>query len=201
MTQAAQSAMSRTKHKAPERKRRTPLSCLPPTDRKSKSVNVVIETPRGSRNKFKFDESCSLFSLGSVLPAGAVFPYDFGYVPGTRGDDGDPLDVLLLMDAPAFTGCLVKSRLIGVIEGLQTGHRGGMERNDRLVAVALDARDYKDVHSLRDVNDNLLGEIEHFFVSYNEMRGRKFELVGRRGRRHARKLLKEGARKARKPQK
>src|SRR5881392_941690 len=109
------------------------VACLPPFDEQSHAVNVVIETPKGSRNKFKFDESCGVFSLGSVLPAGSVFPYDFGYIPGTRADDGDPLDVLLLMDVPAFAGCRVQSRLIGVIEAEQTD-KDGTERNDRLVA-------------------------------------------------------------------
>jgi len=70
------------------------------------TLNAIIETPRGSRNKYKFDEELHVFKLKSVLPAGASFPYDFGFVPGTRGEDGDPIDVLVLMDEPAFTGCL-----------------------------------------------------------------------------------------------
>ncbi|HEX8201166.1 MAG TPA: inorganic diphosphatase, partial [Isosphaeraceae bacterium] len=87
---------------------------------KTGELNVIIETPKGSRNKFDFDEELGLFKLGGVLPAGAVFPYDFGFVPATRGGDGDPLDVLVLMDEPAFVGCLVPARLIGVIEAEQT---------------------------------------------------------------------------------
>src|SRR5690349_6348428 len=93
-----------------------PIGQLTPIEADGETIRVIIETPRGARNKFKFDESLQVFRLSSVLPAGAVFPYDFGYVPGTHGDDGDPLDVLVLMDAPAFCGCLVPSRLIGVIE-------------------------------------------------------------------------------------
>ena len=114
---------------------KSPFKCLPPTDSSSEGVNVIIETPKGSRNKFKFDPKCGLFSLGSVLPAGATFPYDFGYVPGTMADDGDLLDVLLLMDVPAFTGCHVRTRLIGVIEATQTDEKGKAERNDRLVTL------------------------------------------------------------------
>src|SRR3954469_6625001 len=86
---------------------------------RSGELNVIIETPKGSRNKFDFDEELGLFKLGGVLPAGAVFPFDFGFVPATRGGDGDPLDVLVLMDEPAFVGCLVAARLIGVIEAEQ----------------------------------------------------------------------------------
>ena len=111
-----------------------PLAALPPFDRETKAVNVIVETPRGSRNKFKFDPELELFKLGSVLPAGMAFPYDFGYVPGTLSDDGDPLDVLLLMDVPATSGCLVLSRLIGVIEAEQKDERETV-RNDRLASL------------------------------------------------------------------
>src|SRR5262245_61465381 len=83
------------------------------------SVRVIIDTPKGSHNKYKFDEDERLFRLDRVLPAGMVFPFDFGYVPGTRGEDGDPLDVMVLMDEAAFVGCLVEARLIGVIEAEQ----------------------------------------------------------------------------------
>src|SRR4051794_37531839 len=83
-------------------------------------VNVMVETPKGCRNKFKFDEFHGCFQLSSVLPVGSTFPYDFGFVPGTRADDGDPIDVLLLMDEAAFPGCLVTARLIGVIQAEET---------------------------------------------------------------------------------
>jgi inorganic pyrophosphatase len=166
------------------------ISDLPAVDKESGDLQVIIETPRNSRNKFRFDEESGLFELGSVLPAGAVFPYDFGFVPGTRADDGDPLDVLLLMDASAFPGCRVKARLIGVIEAEQT-EDGKVGRNDRLVAVARDAHDYRDLHSLKDVSANLLKELEHFFCSYNECRGRLFRLLGHRGPKRAEKVLKE----------
>ena len=78
-----------------------------PRDPERKDWNVVIETPKGCRNKYKFDDEAGVFALGGVLPAGAVFPFDFGYIPATRGQDGDPLDVLILMDEPAFVGCVV----------------------------------------------------------------------------------------------
>jgi inorganic pyrophosphatase len=156
-----------------------------------KTLNVVIETPRGSRNKFSFDPDRGAFRLKSVLPAGASFPYDFGFLPDTMGDDGDPLDVLVLMDESAFPGCIVPARLIGVIEAKQIEH-GKSERNDRLVAVAADAHDYQDLHTLRDVNANLLKELEHFFISYNEMRGKQFKLIGTRGPKHASKLIAKG---------
>ena len=167
---------------------KVPVSELGPLDPKSEAVRVIIETPKGSRNKFKFNPGLGLFELGSVLPAGAVFPFDFGFIPGTKAEDGDPLDVLLFLDVPTFCGCLVMTRLIGVIEAEQTDG-DGMCRNDRLVAVASDSEDNKDLKSLKDVNDHLLGEIEHFFISYNESRGKKFKLLVHRGPSRAHKLL------------
>src|ERR671916_2281366 len=109
------------------------FSKLRPFDDETGNLLVIVDTPKGSRNKFAWDEERELFELGGVLPAGAVFPYDFGFIPNTRGEDGDALDVLVLMDEPAFTGCLVVSRLLGVIEAEQTETDGRVERNDRLI--------------------------------------------------------------------
>src|SRR5215212_7933289 len=144
-------------------------------------LNVVIETPKGSRNKYNYDEKLGLFKLGGVLPSGASFPFDFGFVPSTLGGDGDPLDVLVLMDEPAFAGCLVRTRLLGVIEAEQTERDGETTRNDRLVAVAADSRDHQDIRTLTDLNEHLVDEIEHFFVSYNEIKGKQFRPLGRYG--------------------
>jgi len=157
-------------------------------------LRVIIETPQGSRNKYDYDEELDLFKLGGVLPAGAVFPFDFGFVPSTTGGDGDPLDVLVLMDEPAFAGCLVEARLVGVIEAEQTERDGETTRNDRLIAVADDARNHRAVRSLEELGENLLDEIEHFFVSYNEIKGKKFAPLGRFGQERARKVIEEGAR-------
>src|SRR5205085_2446067 len=89
-------------------------------DDSEEAWNVVIETPKGSRNKYKFSQKLGMFMLKGVLPEGMSFPYDFGFLPATLGEDGDPLDVLLLMDQPAFCGCVVPARMIGVIEAEQT---------------------------------------------------------------------------------
>src|SRR5919204_1150371 len=100
-------------------KKQTPVSQLKSHDAETGDLNVVIETPQGSRIKFKYDEPTGMFKVGDFMPEGMNFPFDFGFVPGTRGEDGDPLDVLVLMDEPAFAGCLVPSNLIGVIEAEQ----------------------------------------------------------------------------------
>ena len=162
---------------------------LVPFDRKSGELNVIIETPRGCRNKYSYDEKRKLFKLGSVLTAGAVFPFDFGFIPGTIGEDGDPLDVLVLMDEPAFPGCFVSCRLVGVIEAKQT-EDGKIERNDRLIAVSANAETHRDVKSLGDLEKKLIDQIEHFFISYNAAKEKKFKPVGRYGPKRASKLVK-----------
>jgi inorganic pyrophosphatase len=167
---------------------------LPPFDPESGALNVIIETPRGCRNKYSYDVKRKIFQLGGILPAGAVFPFDFGFVPRTIGEDGDPLDVLVLMDEPAFCGCLVQCRLLGVLEANQT-EKGKTQRNDRLIAVAANARNHKDVKSVNDINENLVQEIEHFFVSYNQAKGKKFKTLGLHGPKRATQLVKNGRKK------
>jgi len=161
-------------------------------DKETNDLNVIIETPKGSRNKFNYDEEHGIFKLGGVLPAGASFPFDFGFVPQTTGGDGDPLDVLVLMDEPAFAGCLVAARLIGVIEAEQTEEDGSMTRNDRLLAVAVESRQHKHVRALKDITDQLLTEIEHFFVSYNTVKGKEFKPTGRFGTDRAKRIVEDG---------
>ncbi|HEX6184040.1 MAG TPA: inorganic diphosphatase [Pyrinomonadaceae bacterium] len=155
-------------------------------------LNVVIDTPKGSRNKYAYDEKTGLFKLGGVLPAGASFPFDFGFVPSTLGGDGDPLDVLVLMDEPAFTGCLVHVRLVGIIEAEQTERDGETERNDRLIGVAAESRLQRHVRALGSLNPDLVEEIEHFFISYNQVKGKEFKPLGRFGPRKALRLVEEG---------
>jgi inorganic pyrophosphatase len=154
-------------------------------------LNVIIEAPMGSPHKYEYDEEYRLFVLAGTMPAGAVFPFDFGFVPSTLGGDADPLDVLVLMDAPGAVGCLVPSRLIGVIEAEQT-EENGPERNDRLIAVAANSRRHSSMRSLDDASDDLLKEIEHFFVSYNMIKGKRFEVIGRHGPERAHALVREG---------
>lgn len=166
----------------------------------SEELNVIIETPKGSRNKFNYDEDYNLFKLGGVLPAGAVFPFDFGFIPSTLGGDGDPLDVLLLMDEAAFPGCLVPARLVAVIEALQTERDGVATRNDRLIAIAADSHMHRKVRSLSDINETLLDEIEHFFISYNQIKGKNFQPLGRYGPIKARRLVDEGQKRFREQQ-
>lgn len=165
---------------------------LPPRDEETGAYNVIVETPRGSRHKYAYDARTGLFRLSGVLPAGAVFPYDFGFVPGTLGEDGDPLDVLLLLDDHAFAGCHVPARLIGVIEANQT-ERGRTVRNDRLIAVSAESHNHRHVRKLSQLGESAITEIEHFFVSYNQIKGKRFEPIRRGGPRRAAALVVRGA--------
>jgi inorganic pyrophosphatase len=157
----------------------------------SGELNVVIETPKGSRNKYKYDEKSGLFRLDKLMPTGTVFPFDFGFLPATRGADGDPLDVLVLMAEPGSVGCLVAARLVGVIEAQQT-QNGKTRRNDRLIGVAATSHLHRHVRSFRDLSPGLVDEIERFFVAYNAMQDREFRVLGRHGAARARRVIRVG---------
>jgi inorganic pyrophosphatase len=154
-------------------------------------VHVVVETARGSRNKFSYDEEQNVFRLKKVLPEGMSFPYDFGFVPSTLAEDGDPLDVLVLMDEPGCTGCLIECRVIGAILGEQS-EDGRKVRNDRLVGVALPSHTHSDLKNIGDLNSNLLREVEQFFVNYHAQYGTRFKPIGRVGPKEALKMLRNG---------
>ena len=169
-------------------------SRLKPLDADDKHLlRVVIETPKGSRNKFAFDSDDHIFELKKVLPAGMTFPYDFGFVPSTTADDGDPIDVLVLMDEPAFAGCVLSCRPIGVIEGEQ-GNKKDRERNDRIIAVEKDAHSWADISTIDDLGKEFCRELEEFFVNYHKLSGEKYRVLGVKGPDRARKLVKSGMR-------
>lgn len=143
-------------------------------------INAVIETPKNSRNKYVYDEETEGFRLKKSLPAGLVFPFDFGFIPSTIADDGDPLDVLVLTDAPTFAGCIVTCRVIGVVKVKQ--EKKGMDvRNDRIIAVQNESRLFLSVKKLSDLEEGMLKEIIHFFASYNQLTEDKFEPLGNDG--------------------
>ncbi len=159
-------------------------------------VQVVIETPKDSRNKYAFDPGQKVFELKKVLPAGMAFPYDFGFIPRTKAEDGDPVDVLVLMDEPAFPGVVLKCRLIGIIEGEQ-GNNKEKERNDRLVAVEKENHSWADIKHIDDLGKQFLHELEEFFVNYHELSGKQYRVIDVRGPKQARKRIEDGIRAAR----
>jgi inorganic pyrophosphatase len=161
-------------------------------DPKLLHCRAIIETPKGRRNKFDYDPESNLFKLGGLLPEGMMFPFDFGFIPSTLGEDGDPLDVLVLMDEPAHVGCLLDVRLIGVIEAEQTQQSGKTETNNRLLAVAIHSYSHENITSIKQLNESMPDQLEAFFISYNKLRGKKFKVTGRGGPARAVKILKDG---------
>jgi inorganic pyrophosphatase len=168
------------------------ISRLPSFGPKSEYVNVIIETPKGSRTKFKYDEQQSMFVFDKVLPIGQSFPFDFGFVPSTKGADGDPLDVMLIAEDATFVGCLVHARLLGVIEAEQT-ENGKTERNDRLIAVPVEAKTGKPSRGAVDnLESSLANRITEFFVHYNEAQGKLFKTLRCAGPERAMELIRRG---------
>jgi len=172
--------------------KRTPAKSK--SNRSQNEITVIVETPKGSRNKLKYDSARRMYKLSKVMPEGMVFPYDFGFVPGTKAEDGDPLDVLLLTDEPLFPGCVVDSRMVGVIE-LEQEAEGKKTRNDRLVAVPQVSLLYSEIRDLAGLNPTVLGQIEAFFVNYQKVRDIEVTILDRRGPDRALEILRRVSRK------
>jgi len=166
------------------------LAHLPTRD--GDAYRAVIEATAGSRNKLKYSAALGAFELHHVLPAGMAFPHAFGFLPSTLGADGDPLDVLVLMDEPAPAGTVVRCRLIGVIEAEQGRAGEKRVRNDRLLAVASQSHQYARLRDLADLEPGLVDELESFFVHYNQRRGITFEPLARKGVQAAAALVSQG---------
>jgi inorganic pyrophosphatase len=169
---------------------------LKPIDSENQNIiQVVIETPKGSRNKYAFDPQLEIFELAKVLPAGMAFPYDFGFIPSTLAEDGDPTDVLVLMDEPAFPGCLLRCRVVGIIEG-QQGKKKDKLRNDRVVAIECDNHSYAHIKHIRDLGKSFVKELEEFFVDYHKMIGKKYRVLDVKGPAEAHRRIEDGMRAA-----
>jgi inorganic pyrophosphatase len=177
----------------------SPFHSLPSFAAGGRNLNVIVETPLGSGWKFAFDSENGLFGVSGYLPAGSAFPFEFGFVPGTLADDGDPLDVLVLVENPTFTGCRLEARPVGVIEAQQR-EEGRTVRNDRLVAVPAESRAHDWIRTLHDVGKQRLDEIERFFVVYDTANDKEFQSLARRGPDVAQELVLKAQSKAREAQ-
>src|SRR5690242_17973231 len=152
-------------------------------------LNVVVETPKGSRVKYAYNLETDFFELKRALPEGMMFPFNFGFIPGTKAEDGDPLDILILNQEPLFPGCLLKARLIGVIKAEQT-EDGETTRNDRLIGMAIGKLTPSSLKGAAREMETF-SQVEHFFISYNQLSGKKFKVIGRRGRGEALALVRK----------
>jgi inorganic pyrophosphatase len=168
-----------------------PMRLAPLDAEDDEIIQVIIETPKGSRNKYAFDADQKVFELTKVLPAGMAFPYDFGFIPSTLAEDGDPTDVLVLMDEPAFPGCLLKCRIIGVIDGEQ-GEGKKTQRNDRIVAIEAMNHSYAHVKHIDDLGKKFVKELEQFFVHYHQLTGKEYRILDVKGPGAAQKRVESG---------
>jgi inorganic pyrophosphatase len=162
-------------------------------DRGKRTCRAIVETPRGCRSKYDYDTKSGLFELTGILPAGLAFPLAFGFVPNTLGEDGDPLDVLILADEDLPVGCLLTVTLLGVIEAEQTEQRRTC-RNDRLVAKVSESRAYADVRDLACLGEAFAGELTSFFVTYNGLKEKRFAVKAIAGPERACALIDQASR-------
>ena len=149
---------------------------------------AVIESTKGQRNKFVYDTKRQTFELAGLLPEGMSFPLDYGFIPSTLGEDGDPIDILVLSDEPAFAGATLKVRIIGVVEAEQAKGKRAV-RNDRIVGVSVMSRLYEGITAITDLDDAFLTNLQQFWVNYNDLKGRSFEVTDVRGAKRACRLI------------
>jgi inorganic pyrophosphatase len=146
---------------------------LPPFFERTQLVNIVIDTPKAAPFKLKFDEEAKVFRVHKAMPLGFIFPFNFGFLPSTRGGDGDPLDVLLLTDFILPTGAVILGKLIAVLEAEQVD-RKQKQRNDRLIAIPVEVTSHEPMLPVVAFSGGLKKAVREFFVKYNELQNRTF---------------------------
>ena len=163
---------------------------MPRPFRDDGSINIIIESPRGSTAKFKYDTETGAIMLSRQLPAGVAYPYDWGFIPSTRAADGDPLDAMVLWDGASFPGVVLPSRLIGILRVEQTTvAKQVSEHNDRVLAVPVKAPRLDHVRTIFDLPERLRLELEQFFISVVAFEGKVLRLGGFDGPAEADRIL------------
>jgi len=158
----------------------------------ARTFRIVVESPRGSLVKLKFDSKLEVMGLSRPLPLGMTYPFDWGFVPGTEGSDGDPLDAIVAWDTPTYPGVVLTCRALGVIRVDQRDEeKRGRIRNDRIVALPVEAPRYDDVRSMQDLPSRVRLELEHFFVAVTALEGKDIHILGWAGPDAALRLLKK----------
>ncbi|QLE54638.1 inorganic diphosphatase [Nostoc sp. TCL26-01] len=144
-----------------------------PAQPKPGVINILIEIAGGSQNKYEFDKDLEAFALDRVLYSSVKYPYDYGFVPNTLADDGDPLDGMVIIDEPTFPGCVIAARPIGFLEMIDGG-----DRDEKILAVPAKDPRYAHVKSLNDIAPHRLDEIAEFFRSYKNLEKKVTEILG-----------------------
>ena len=156
------------------------------------AIIIIIETPKGSKEKFNYDPENKWFKLKKILPMGMLFPFDFGFIPNTKGGDGDPLDVVVISEINSFTGCAMDCRIIGCLTAEQT-EQGKTFRNDRFIAIPLASQLFAAVNELKDLPEKTLNDLITFFITYNDLQGKKFKPLEKLNAAQALNLINENA--------
>ena len=149
---------------------------LPAWD-KGGALHIVVETPRGSKAKFKFDSKLGTFVFLKSLMLGLSYPYDWGFVPSTLSDDGDPLDAMVIHDAATAPGMVIPCRAIGILQVRQT-KKGKWVRNDRIIAVPADAHAVRSIRSIRQISPEVRKELEKFFAATQALNDKEVRFIG-----------------------
>lgn len=147
-------------------------------------VNVIIEIPRGSGNKYEVDKETGMIFLDRVQPTNLKQPYDYGYIPQTLGEDKDPLDALVVIDEALFPGVVVPSRVVGVLYMIDDG-----EKDEKIICVAADDKHYEHVEDLDDLGKHLQDKVRHYFEHYKDLQHKTVEITGWGDRAEAQKII------------
>jgi inorganic pyrophosphatase len=147
-------------------------------------VYAVIEVPKGSRNKYEYSKSAGIIKLDRVLYSPLHYPGDYGFIPQSYYGDGDPLDILVMMNEPTFPGCVIEARPIGMLRLLDKG-----ENDDKILAVPATDPLFEEMHDLTDVSRHFPTEVEHFFMVYKQLEGKKVESQGWANAKEAREAI------------
>lgn len=149
------------------------LEHVVPGDNVPQEVNVVIEIPRGSGNKYEFDKESGRVVLDRVQPTSMKQPYDYGFVPHTLSDDGDPIDALIVIDEPLYPGVVVPCRVLGLLKMVDDG-----EDDEKLVCVAADDKNYEHVRNLEDLGPHFQAKVRHYFERYKDLQNKEVSITG-----------------------
>jgi len=141
-----------------------------------KTIDIIIETPKGYSGKYQLDDHTGYFKLSKVLPAGMAFPFDFGFIPHTKGEDKDPLDAVIISEFQSFPGAVVECRLIGAMLAEQK-ENGEVIRNDRYLFVPVLSRQFKKINKIKDIPKSEWKDLEAFFIQYNKAEDKEFRIV------------------------
>lgn len=160
-----------------------------------RTYNIIVETPKGSAQKYDFDSKTGYIALNKIMPVGMVFPFDFGFIEGTIGEDGDPLDIIVISEIKLFPGCAVECRIIGAIKASQKERDGEVMRNDRYIGIPVVSVAYAKISSIKDLPKVIIPEIESFFANYNAQAGKKFYPLERVNAKKALQMIEKGKNK------